>query len=189
MKVSFASICLVIVDQSLKPKRARIPNCTHISMERVHLGRYGRCFVCGQVPSIGFLYECRQDHDPALQPTSEIGQDCDDATKSDLCRDLEEAGLSKSIIAAAEQHKYTDEQLEKLKTLKEEMKQVILDTLQSKHSNETAAKEDNTPSNNDGALNSTPVTVMVCKSPNHPNTSPREWQTLLGRFYFYNNAS
>ncbi|KAF2635285.1 hypothetical protein P280DRAFT_412071 [Massarina eburnea CBS 473.64] len=145
-------------------KRARIPNCTHVSMERVYLGEEGYCAACGRLPALGFLYACRQDCDyDSLASRPGTGDANANDQKSDLCRELEMIGLSKSIIATAEEGKYTEEQLEKLKTLKLELNQVISGSAQGSQATRmekklVAAEAD--PSNNDGAFNSILADIM-----------------------------
>jgi hypothetical protein len=148
------------------PKRVRTPNCTHITMERVHYGEDVPCPVCRRVPSMGFLYECRQDSDVAFSHCSAVVDDesPNESTKSPLRRELEDIGMSESIVRTAEQDGYTHQQLEKLKTLKEELKQTIADTVQAQQINNAVAKLNYYglgPSNNDGALASSPVKDSV----------------------------
>lgn len=140
-------------------KRNRTPNCTHLDMDRV-FGRHQECDVCGRPPSIGFLYECRQDwetqslHDALME---DLNLDEEDAVKSDVRLQLEVLGFSESIIRAAEEGHYTDAQLEKIKAQKTELRQTISDSLQASQINSAAAKlaaMANAPSNNDGASDS-----------------------------------
>lgn len=138
----------------IAPRRARTPNCTHISMERVYC-HDTPCPVCLRVPPMGFLYECRQDSDVPLLPCTAIADtdSIDDSAKSQLRRELEEAGLSESIIATAEQGGYADTQLDKLKALKDAMRQTIVDAMQPR----PVACGAPGPSNNDGASASSQV--------------------------------
>ena len=132
MKVSpiDVDVDVALVADTLKKrstgKRVRTPNCTHVSMERVFLGEDGHCEVCGRVPAMGFLYECRQDwdYDP-LSPTSHTDSETSGQPKSPLRRDLEMFGLSESVIATADEGKYSAGQLEKLKELKKELNQCV----------------------------------------------------------------
>ena len=98
------------------PKRMRTPNCTHVDMDRIY-GRDQQCYVCGRTPPIGFLYECRQDHSsPSLHDLlSSQTAELVDPPKSRLRLELEEIGLSQSVIRAAEQGHYTRAQLGVLK--------------------------------------------------------------------------
>ena len=112
-------------------KRMRVPNCTHLDMDRV-FGHDQHCSICGRSPSIGFLYECRQDHKITTLRTilsKEHGRI--EPVKSALRQELERIGLSESIIRNAESGHYTATQLKKLKELKLELKQVISDTRQA----------------------------------------------------------
>ena len=82
------------------PKRVRTPNCTHVDMDRIY-GQHQQCFVCGREPSIGFLYECRQDcSSRSLQEFH--SQEDFNCLKSPLRTELEAAGLSESVIQSAE---------------------------------------------------------------------------------------
>ncbi|KAF2676458.1 hypothetical protein K458DRAFT_321916 [Lentithecium fluviatile CBS 122367] len=151
------------------PRRLRAPNCTHITMERVWLGDDIQCPVCGRVPSLGFLYECRQDTDVSFShcKPAVAGNSISESGKSTLRQELEEVGLSESVIHTAEQGGYTEEQLEKLKILKEQLKQVIADTVQAQQINNAVAKlacYRKGPSNNDGAFNSSLTKEMSSPS-------------------------
>jgi hypothetical protein len=174
MKVHDANICVADLAKRLQARHAakRVANCTHVNMDRVY-GRNQQCFVCGRAPSMGFLYVCRQDNLPLSDIFGErvresFGQT---GTKSTLRQELEDVGLSESVIFAAERGEYTDAQLEKLKALKLELKQAIEDAEQGARINGMAAKltaSAKAPPNNDGALNSTlqkdPVCDPLCES-------------------------
>jgi len=138
-----------------KSKRVRTPNCTHVDMDRVY-GRDQQCFVCGREPSIGFLYECRQDCDTrSLHDLLEQeNEDSREILKSDMRLQLEWVGLSESVIHAAEQGHYTKAQLEKLKGQKQELRLTISDALQASQINNAVSKlaaMEYMPPNNDGA--------------------------------------
>lgn len=137
------------------PRRVRTPNCTHIDMDRIH-GSELLCYVCGREPSIGFLYECRQDYSsPSLHDL--LGDGEPPQAKSPLRSELEDVGLSESVIRTAEQGQYSPLQLDTLKAQKQDLKQIIEDTLQGNQINHMAARLaalSSAPSNNDGALNS-----------------------------------
>jgi hypothetical protein len=163
------------------PKRVRTPNCTHITMERVHYDEDLPCPVCGRVPPMRFLYECRQDDDIAFSHCAVVDdEDPDEQAKSHLRQELEHIGLSESVIVTAEQGGYTEQQLEKLKALKQELKQAIADAVQVQQISIAEAKLSNWrqgPSNNDGALNSIPTKDLV--SPDTPITLlPHRTDTL-----------
>jgi CRISPR/Cas system-associated protein Cas10 (large subunit of type III CRISPR-Cas system) len=147
------------------PKRVRTPNCTHLDMDRVY-GRDQSCDVCGRQPSIGFLYECRQDYDvPSLRDLlAEDDDDLSEVAKSDMRVQLQWLGLSESVILTAEQGHYTPAQLEKLKTQKKELQDIISNSLQGSHINNASARLDalaQTPSNHDSASSSTVVKTTV----------------------------
>ena len=141
-------------------KRLRVPNCTHLDMDRV-FGQEQHCGVCGRSPSMGFLYECRQDCEPRLlRALLARDQDSIEPVKSALRQELEKIGLGESIIITAESGHYTDKQLNKLKGLKLELQQVILDTQQAAQASDvvsrlTAAMA-KAPYSTDGAFNSMP---------------------------------
>ncbi|KAH7067355.1 hypothetical protein BKA63DRAFT_116670 [Paraphoma chrysanthemicola] len=142
------------------PKRVRTPNCTHLNMDRIY-GRDQQCYVCGREPSIGFLYECKQDFGiQTLHDILEQDDDCQiEVLKSKTRLQLEWAGLSTSIILTAEKGHYTAEQLEKLKAQKQELRQVISDQLQASHINNAAARladMASAPPSSDGALGCSP---------------------------------
>jgi hypothetical protein len=145
----------------------RAPNCTHVNMDRVY-GHDQICYVCGRSPSIGFLYECRQDSDAAtLQDLIAQDEDRIELVKTPLRLELEEAGLSESVIRLAESGHYTQAQLDKLKELKRELRQIISDTQQASQANDTMARLTalaKAPSNNDGAFNSLPTDDVVSMS-------------------------
>ncbi|KAF2705954.1 hypothetical protein K504DRAFT_471389 [Pleomassaria siparia CBS 279.74] len=124
-------------------------------MDRVY-DRDQRCFVCGHSPSVGFLYVCRQDCRPVPPaPDSQQGHDQgivkENAGRSELRRELEEIGLSESVIRTAERGEYNTTQLNKLKALKLDLKQAIEDTLQLKATQAMHAKLMFGPRNYDGA--------------------------------------
>jgi hypothetical protein len=143
-------------------KRMRAPNCTHVDMDRV-FGREQQCYVCGRSPSIGFLYECRQDSDAeSLQDLLLHDTDKIEPAKSELRKELETIGLSESIIVTAESGHYTRAQLNKLKELKLELRETIADMRQASQANEVMSQLTaiaKAPSNTDGAFNSRPMTT------------------------------
>jgi hypothetical protein len=141
------------------PKRVRTPNCTHLVMDRIY-SRDEECDLCGHPSLLGFLYECRQDwnllslHDMIVE---EDGKPTETAPKPQLRLELEELGLSESVICAAEQGHYTAAQLAKIKAQKKELRDIISDTLQATQINDVAARLAviaQEPSNQDGASNS-----------------------------------
>lgn len=139
------------------PRRVRTPNCTHVDMDRVY-GRHLQCYVCGREPSIGFLYECRQDYSsPSLHDLLSVPEDEGPAPpKSPLRSELEDVGLSESVIRTAEQGQYSYAQLEILKAQKQDLKQIIEDSIQGSQINDVVARlaAFAAPSNNDGTMNS-----------------------------------
>jgi hypothetical protein len=165
-------------------KRNRTPNCTHMNMDRVY-GPYF-CVVCGREPDIGFLYECRQDC--KAQPLRDLilegdgGKNPARAAKSVMRLQLEGLGLSESVILTAEQGDYTTVQLEKLKTQKRDLRQIISDTLQAAHINDAVAKLvalAHTPSNHDGASNST-LAVSRAAIPHQVISRPSRKPGMIG---------
>ncbi|KAL1797783.1 hypothetical protein ACET3X_004389 [Alternaria dauci] len=145
-------------------KRMRVPNCTHLDMDRV-FGHDQHCSVCGHSPSIGFLYECRQDHKiTTLRTLLSKEQDRVEPVKSELRQELERIGLSESIIRNAESGHYTAMQLKKLKALKLELQQVISDTRQATEASDIVARLTalaGVTYSTDGTLNSLPATDSV----------------------------
>lgn len=105
-------------------------------MERVPLSDPAKqaCPSCGNHRTLGFLYICCQERDIAYlesRPDQDADTDTGHSSKSQLRRELEHIGLSQSVIAAAEQGLYTDEQLEKLKAGKLKLNRVIADAHQA----------------------------------------------------------
>ncbi|KAG9191111.1 hypothetical protein G6011_09199 [Alternaria panax] len=142
-------------------KRLRVPNCTHLDMDRV-FGHDQHCSVCGRSPSIGFLYECKQDHKiTTLRTILSRDQDRIEPVKSALRQELERTGLSESIIRTAESGHYTATQLKKLKELKLELQQVISDTRQATEASDVVSRLTamaGASYSTDGTSNSLPVT-------------------------------
>ncbi len=140
-------------------------------MDRIY-GQGQQCHVCGREPSIGFLYECRQDcSSPSLHSLSEETELVEiDRSKSPLRSELENIGLSESVIRNAEQGHYTHAQLEILKAQKQDLKQIIEDSIQGSQINDVVARLTafaSAPSNNDGAMNSKFKDTVSASSPNH----------------------
>jgi hypothetical protein len=169
MRVGTANINVVDLINKIKHcaamgRRMRVPNCTHVNMDRV-FGRDQQCFVCGRSPSIGFLYECRQDSDTeSLHDLLARHAHKFEPVKSDMRRELECIGLSESIILTAESGHYTNAQLAKLKVLKRELRQTIRDTRQPSQANDVMSRlaaMAKAPSNTDSAFNSITATETV----------------------------
>lgn len=172
MRVGSAYIGVIDLVNKIKtrtatmPKRMRTPNCTHVKMDRIY-GRDLQCYVCGRSPSIGFLYECRQDCDSGFlhDLISREDENRIEPVKSTMRLDLESVGLSESIILTAEGGHYTKAQLDKLRELKLDLRQVILDMDQAYHINDAMtaltaiarSAPTKLPSNNDGAFSSMPT--------------------------------
>jgi hypothetical protein len=153
--------------KAIMGKRMRAPNCTHVDMDRV-FGRDQTCYVCGREPSIGFLYECRQDsdaeslHDLLSQDAAKM-----EPAKSELRKELESIGLSESIIVTAESGHYSKAQLNKLKELKLELRETIADMRQASQANEAMSQLTamaKAPSSTDGTFNSKPMTTESVSS-------------------------
>jgi hypothetical protein len=103
-------------------------------MERVPLdvSDYFSCPSCGNYRALGFLYVCRQERDVAyFENLTANAPDENYFAKSDLRREMEEIGLSESVIATAEQGLYTDQQIKKLKVKKTELNGVIAGSLRA----------------------------------------------------------
>jgi hypothetical protein len=140
------------------PKRVRTPNCTHVDMDRIY-GQHQQCFVCGREPSIGFLYECRQDCSTrSFQELCLQGEGRHvSCSKSPLRTELEAAGLSESVIQSAEQGHYTSAQLKVLNAQKLDLRQTIEDSIQGTQINDVVARLaalSSPSSNNDGTASS-----------------------------------
>ncbi|EMD65036.1 hypothetical protein GGP41_003683 [Bipolaris sorokiniana] len=138
-------------------KRSQTTNCTHVDMDRVY-GHDQQCSVCGCSSSIGFLYQCKQDNetehlsDLISRNTSNIMP-----VKSRLRKELERAGLSESIIIAAESGHYTNQQLQKLKQMKRELQHTIIDVQQADQANDAISRLMDmamAPCGTDGAMSS-----------------------------------
>ncbi|KAF2264836.1 hypothetical protein CC78DRAFT_543868 [Lojkania enalia] len=130
MRVGSANIVVSSLAKTVKSRAAskrapKTPNCTHINMDRIYDDNE-ICHVCGRFPDIGFLYVCRQQDVPGL-PLFDI----DPALKSELRMELELVGLSHSVIETAERGEYTAEQLEKLRSQKLHLKQIISGALEA----------------------------------------------------------
>ncbi|RMZ71174.1 hypothetical protein GMOD_00005688 [Pyrenophora seminiperda CCB06] len=143
-------------------KRMRAPNCTHVDMDRV-FGHDTQCYVCGRSPSIGFLYECKQDCEAeTLSHLISNHVDKIEPFRSSLRQELEVVGLSESIIITAEAGHYTDRQLGKLKELKTEVNDIISLTEEASQANDFVSKlaaMARTPHTTDGTYNSVPAKV------------------------------
>lgn len=133
-------------------------------MDRV-FGRDQQCHVCGRSPSIGFLYQCKQDYDSeSLRDLLPPEEDMIEPVKSNLRVHLESIGLSESTILNAESGCYTDAQLTKLTEQKLELRQAILDIQEKNDLVDDVAKLKDLakgPSNNDGAGVSRQAKVTV----------------------------
>ncbi|XP_014550397.1 hypothetical protein COCVIDRAFT_115536 [Bipolaris victoriae FI3] len=138
-------------------KRTQTTNCTHVDMDRVY-GHDQQCSVCGCSSSIGFLYQCKQDNETEhlshliSRNTSNIMP-----VKSRLRKELERAGLSESIIIAAESGHYTNQQLQKLKQLKRDLQHTIIDVQQADQANDAISRLMDmamAPCGTDGAMSS-----------------------------------
>ncbi|KAK7190482.1 hypothetical protein PSPO01_03457 [Paraphaeosphaeria sporulosa] len=96
------------------------------------------CPGCGNYRALGFLYVCRQERDVAYSETHTANSPHGTrSTKSDLRREMEDVGLSESIIATAEKGLYTDQQLEKLKAKKTELNGVVARSLRAEQMRDT----------------------------------------------------
>jgi hypothetical protein len=133
-------------------------------MDRV-FGHDLLCSNCGRSPSIGFLYECKQDHRiTTLYTILSRDQDRIEPVKSALRQELERIGLSESIIRTAESGHYTATQLKKLKELKLELQQVISDTRQAAQASDVVSRLTalaGSSYSTDGTFSSLPVTDSV----------------------------
>ena len=112
-----------------KRKVIKVPNCSHLSMERVHVeaDSHISCPVCGNQQLLGFLYECRQDDDISFLRSRLEQNPVDCASMSLVRRTLEDIGLSECVIRAAEQGEYSAEQIEQLKAQKGKLNKVVED--------------------------------------------------------------
>ncbi|OCK82347.1 hypothetical protein K432DRAFT_225425 [Lepidopterella palustris CBS 459.81] len=117
------------------------PNCTHIDMDRL-FGPH-QCQLCWKFPSFGWVYVCRQDNQLPFNFPSAFGDDLADLS-SKLREELDEVGLSRSVIETAKKGLYTAEQLEQLKAQKRRVREVIAMAM------DPDSNDNNLP-NNDGA--------------------------------------
>ncbi|KAH7552166.1 hypothetical protein BM1_09028 [Bipolaris maydis] len=122
-------------------KRTQTTNCTHVDMDRV----YGHDQQCSD-------NETEHLSDLISRNTSNIMP-----VKSRLRKELERAGLSESIITAAESGHYTDQQLQKLKQLKRDLQHTIIDVQQADQANDAISRLMDmamAPCGTDGAMSS-----------------------------------
>jgi len=143
------------------PKRKAVA-CTHVTMERIPLDQTGLrgCPNCGSPRTLGFLYACREDIDMRYMEFQRGKMADDRQGLSSLRQELEQIGLSESVIRAAECGSYTSRQLEKLKTQKLHLNAIIAFNL--RRTSDLLDLCPNEPSNNDGALNSIRSNSQVC---------------------------
>lgn len=155
-------------------RRRNIPvsQCTHINMDRCY-GWNQVCDNCGRLPYLGFLYICAQDaaisRSADLQASNESPKDSNGEDTAALARrELEQIGLSESVIQTAERGLYTDAQLKKLK-----LQKLLLNAEVQKHKDlngrvvaklaaESLARG---PCNNDGTSASVPETSVCLRCP------------------------
>lgn len=96
----------------------RRPQCTHISMSRVH-GNV-TCSMCGHIPEIGWVYACQQDRLPdqydALPDVDAIPVTIPDESDyfDGRAREAEYLQMSQSIIKGIRAGDYDIDQVEKL---------------------------------------------------------------------------
>ncbi|KAF2489734.1 hypothetical protein BU16DRAFT_622362 [Lophium mytilinum] len=113
--------------QNRKPtgrRHATKVNCTHIEMDRIF--GYQQCQSCGRFPSFGWLYMCRQDEREAEPlPFNDSILKNDSSIESLARADLEDIGVSKSIVENAEKGGYTVEQLHRIKAQKLRLNEVV----------------------------------------------------------------
>jgi hypothetical protein len=162
MAINVSNLAKRIKQRARMPRRGRVPNCTHINMDRVY-GRDQLCDNCLRTPSMGFLYVCAQDavpkpSRPRNAPIGDSDGSVDDATAAATRRDeLEQIGVSESIIQTAERGLYTDAQLDLLKHQKLHLKQSIEDVTANRLSLQLLDTLTSRPSNTDGTIASMPL--------------------------------
>jgi hypothetical protein len=98
------------------------PNCTHISMDMVHLSAL--CDVCHQQSSLGWVYECQQDRIQQLGIAEKEARSTIEHNNS-LIGSLIALGFSQSVIRQASEGQYTESQIELLKNQKSYANKII----------------------------------------------------------------
>ena len=98
------------------------PNCTHISMDMVHLSAV--CDVCHQQSSMGWVYECQQDRIQELGVAQFVAKSVVENENS-LIGSLKTLGFSQSVIRQASEGQYTESQIELLKKQKAYVNKII----------------------------------------------------------------
>lgn len=103
--------------------RDRVHHCTHIHLTRIYDADTDnlRCMICHQKPTFGWLYRCTQDSNGFL-PASDFYPHVE-PQKS--LSDVHLYTLNESIMAAARQGHYTDEELDVLWKQKIGVRKVI----------------------------------------------------------------
>ncbi|GAB7357985.1 hypothetical protein MBLNU230_g0152t1 [Neophaeotheca triangularis] len=110
--------------------QARRPQCTHVTMNRVHGDN--TCQSCGRVPSAGWLYRCMQDQRSPFESSELRGEDGADVEAPQQDDDLglaaymaEHLHMSKSVIEQIRAGAYTLDQIGKLIAQKEHLISVL----------------------------------------------------------------
>src|SRR2546430_16740565 len=88
------------------------PNCTHITMSLFRVAVDDQtCDICGKYPYLRVFFSCQEDrmaHGQLTLPSSVL------ENMDPKVHEMQQLGMSKSVIEQAESGKYTDAQLDKL---------------------------------------------------------------------------
>jgi hypothetical protein len=142
--------CLARTDdlqRGSRPSHTR-PNCTHVVMEMTY--NAARCDICARFPALGWLYECKQDHDQEVSVKCKPKLLHRHPSDSPLVIELKTLGFSESIIKQAVSGQYTEAQLEVLKAQNAKVTSVIkkqisptAGSVESKESNDSESPHPN----------------------------------------------
>ncbi|KAK1056246.1 hypothetical protein LTR33_013937 [Friedmanniomyces endolithicus] len=96
---------------------ARRPQCTHMTMDRVHSNL--ACHMCQKGPSIGWLYVCTQDRDfDQLMSSTHSGSSAllpNESSHDDVqARLAESVGITAGVVEGIRNRAYSVEQVDKL---------------------------------------------------------------------------
>jgi hypothetical protein len=113
------------------------PNCTHVTMDMSYL--VSPCDICGEYPTLGWLYQCNQDD--RQEASIKLENERLEIMPSDslLVLELKSLGFSQSIIDHATTGHYTEAQLDILKVQKSK----VMSNIVKKASSQPGSAESN----------------------------------------------